>query len=68
MRICHTGPLFTAAEIRWHKDFKETLIKGGFVQTLRSNHLKCRISMVKSSRPGRECRKGGEQSFDCGSE
>lgn len=29
MRIYQAGPLFTAAEIRWHKDFKKQLTDAG---------------------------------------
>ena len=31
MRINQAGPLFTAAEIRWHKDFKKQLADAGYV-------------------------------------
>ncbi len=31
MRIYQAGPLFTAAEIRWHKDFKQQLVEAGHV-------------------------------------
>lgn len=31
MRIYQAGPLFSAAEIRWHKDFKQQLAAAGYV-------------------------------------
>ncbi len=31
MRIYQAGPLFTAAEISWHKDFKKQLADAGYV-------------------------------------
>ena len=31
MRIYQAGPLFSAAEIRWHKDFKKQLADAGYV-------------------------------------
>ena len=31
MRIYQAGPLFSAAEIRWHKDFKQQLATAGYV-------------------------------------
>ena len=30
MRIYQAGPLFTAAEIRWHKEFKQQLVSFGY--------------------------------------
>ena len=30
MRIYQAGPLFTAAEIRWHQDFKQPLTDAGY--------------------------------------
>ena len=30
MRIYQAGPLFSAAEIRWHKDFKQQLAAAGY--------------------------------------
>lgn len=30
MRIYQAGPLFTAAEIRWHQDFKQQLTDAGY--------------------------------------
>ena len=31
MRLYQAGPLFTAAEIRWHKEFKQQLADAGYV-------------------------------------
>lgn len=31
MRIYQAGPLFTAAEIRWHKDFKQILVATAYI-------------------------------------